>query len=53
MYVWGNPITVEGARLILQSAVNNGVCQEVCIDQNYSNDDEVKKMIIIWSRNRR
>jgi len=46
LYVWGNPITVEGARLILQSAVNNGVCQEVWIDPNYSNDDEVEKMMI-------
>ena len=43
--MWGNPITVEGARLILQSAVDNGVCQEVYVD--YQDDDEVNKMMII------
>ena len=53
--VTGNPITVEGARLILQSAVDNGVCQEVLIyhnvfsklrgDEDYRNDDEVKRMM--------
>jgi len=31
LYVLGNPITVEGARLILQSAVDNGVCEGVRI----------------------
>ena len=45
LYVSDNPITVEGARLILQSAVDNGVCQEV--DSDYHDDDEVKKMMII------
>ena len=54
--VSSNSITVEGARLILQSAVNNGVCQEVVIydkvfsklrgDEDYRNDDEVKRMMI-------
>ena len=29
--VYDNPITVEGARLILQSAVDNGVCEGVRI----------------------
>ncbi|XP_065901515.1 NACHT, LRR and PYD domains-containing protein 3-like isoform X2 [Dysidea avara] len=48
--VWGNPITVEGARLILQSAVDNGVCQEVGSD--YKDDDEVKKMMIILRQRR-
>ncbi|XP_065901940.1 NACHT, LRR and PYD domains-containing protein 3-like isoform X3 [Dysidea avara] len=53
--VTGNPITVEGARLILQSAVDNGVCQEVLIyhnvfsklrgDEDYRNDDEVQRMM--------
>ena len=54
--VSGNPITVKGARLILQSTVDNGVCQEVVIydkvfnklrgDEDYRNDDEVKRMMI-------
>ena len=56
LYVSGNPITVEGACLILQSAVDNGVCQEVAIyeeifDELWGNedyrDDEVKEMMII------
>jgi len=44
--VWGNPFTVEGACLILQSAVDNGVSQQVRTNEgNY--DDEVKKMMTI------
>ena len=42
-----NPVTVEGARLILQSAVNNGVCEEVLIDFKYERDSEVQKMMNI------
>jgi len=38
-----NPITVEGACLILQSAVDNGVCLEVCIDDEYH--CEMKEMM--------
>ena len=55
--VSGNSIAVEGACLILQSAVDNGICQEVVIydkgfgklrgDEDYRNDDEVKRMMII------
>jgi len=42
---YDNPVTVEGARLMLQSAVNNGVCEEVQID--YERDNEVQKMMNI------
>ena len=58
----GNPITVEGARLILQSAVDNGVCQEVSIDnpyvnisseKDYQDDNENKKMMIVLQQRRR
>ena len=38
----GNPITVEGALLIVKSAVDNTVCQYVRIDDEYRND-EIKK----------
>ena len=38
-----NAITVEGALLIVKSAVDNTVCQDVWIDHEYE-DDEVKKM---------
>ena len=40
----GNPITVDGARLIMKSAVDNGVCEYVIIDDEYEDDDEVKEM---------
>ena len=36
-----NPITVYGARLIMKSAVDNGVCGNVFIDTKY-NDDQVR-----------
>ena len=42
-----NLITVEGANLILQSAVDNGVCQEVWINNEYWSDDDVKKLMSI------
>ena len=47
LYVHVNPITVEGAHLILQSAVNNKVCTLVSIDVQYKADSEVRKMINI------
>ena len=40
-------ISVVGARLIMKSAVENGVCEYVEIDHKYKNDKEVKKMTII------
>ena len=47
LWVMGNPITVEGAHCIVQAAVQNTVCQEVLIDDDYENDDEVKKMMAL------
>ena len=47
-----NPITVEGALLIVKSAVDNTVCQRVEIDDEYKND-EIKKMNILKDRRRR
>jgi len=41
-----NSITVEGARLILQSAVDNGNCLQILLDTSYERDYEVQKMII-------
>jgi len=40
-----NTITVEGARLILQSAVDSEVCQDVYIDEEYHS--EMKEMMSI------
>ena len=47
LWVMGNPITAEGAHYIVQSAVQNTVCQEVLIDDDYENNDEVKKMMAL------
>ena len=48
----GNPITVEGALLIVKSAVDNTVCQDVVIDDEYEND-EIKKMMNILEDRRK
>ena len=42
----GNPITVEGAQLIVEVAVHNTVCPHVYIDDEYKND-KVKEMLTI------
>ena len=44
IWLHGNPITVDGARLIIKSAVDNGVCEYVGISDEYNNDNEVKRM---------
>ena len=51
--LYGNPITVDGARLIMKSAVDNGVCEIVGIDYEYEDDDEVKEMKTILDDRRR
>ena len=50
----GNAIGVEGARVILQSAVNNEACQaNIRIDDEYSRDSEVKTLMNIMEDRRR
>ena len=44
LWLRGNPITVDGARLIMKSAVDNGVCEYVWIGDEYKDDEEVKEM---------
>ena len=53
LWLYGNPITVDGARLIMKSAVDNGVCEIVDIDDEYEDDDEVKEMKTILNDRRR
>ena len=53
LWLLGNPITVDGARLIMKSAVDNGVCECVVIDNEYKDDDEVKEMQTILNDRRR
>ena len=47
--IWlvNNPITVDGARLIMKAAVDSAVFKFVLIDAEYDNDDEVKRMMNI------
>ena len=47
-----NAITIEGALLIVKSAVDNTVYQDVCIDDEYENG-EVKMMMNILEDRRR
>ena len=53
LQLYDNPITVDGVRLIMLSAVNNGVCEYVRIDNEYEDDDEVKRMMSILDDRRR
>ena len=48
-----NPITVGGARLIMKSAVDNGICEIVDMDFEYQDDDQVKEMMAILDDRRR
>ena len=48
-----NPITFDGARLIMKSAVDNGVCEKVGIDFEYKDDDQVEEMMTILDDPRR
>jgi len=52
LFLFDNPITVEGARLMLQSAINNGVCEQVFINDDYRSDNEVQKMRTILKTRR-
>ena len=52
LWLQGNPITVEGALLIVKSAVHNAVCQHVGIDDEYEDDDARKMMNILEDRRR-
>ena len=48
-----NDITVDGAIATLQAAVTNGVCQKVCIKDQYKSDDKVIEMIRILEKRKR
>ena len=53
LLLWHNPITVDGACLIMKSAVDNGECEFVSIDYEYEDDDQVKEMMTILNDRRR
>jgi len=52
LWLMFNPITVEGALLIVKSAVHNTVCEKVGIDDAYENDEVKKMMNILENRER-
>jgi len=43
LWLFNNPITIDGAHSIMKSAVYNRVCQDILIDGQYY-DDEVTEM---------
>ena len=47
LWLYNNPISFDGARLIMKSAVNNGVCEYVSISREYEDDEEIKRMMTI------
>ena len=48
-----NPISLDGARLIMKSAIDNGVCENVRISSEYKDDKEIKRMMTILDDRRR
>ena len=48
-----NPISLDGAHLIMKTAVDNGVCEDVGIIGEYWGDEEVKRMMTILDDRRR
>ena len=50
LYLYRNPITVEGGLLITKTAVQNSVCQCVEIDAEYKNEEIMKMMKILETR---
>ena len=53
LWLYNNPISLDGARLIMKSAVDNGVCEYVNISSEYKDDEEVKTMMTILDDRRR
>ena len=50
LWLWGNAITVEGALLIVKSAIDNTVCNHVGINDKFKNDEVNKMMNILKDR---
>ena len=53
LWLMGNLITVDGARLILKSAVDNAVSKIVGIDNEYKDDEKVKETKTLLDDRRR
>ena len=48
--LWDNPVTTDGARLLMKSAIGSGICEYVSINDEYWNDKEIKEMKNILNR---
>ena len=44
LLLMGNEITLDGVRLIMKCAVDNGVCEHVSIGYHYKCDEEIEGM---------
>ena len=53
LWLYDNPITVDGAYLIMQSAVNNKFCQFVLINDEYEDDINIKKLKTVLNKRRK
>ena len=51
--LYDNPISLDGAHLIMKTAVDNGVCEFVWISDEYKDDKEIKRMMTILDDRRR
>ena len=52
LVLFTNPISLDGAHLIMKSAVDNGVCEHVNIGYQYK-DEEIKRMTTILDDRRK
>ena len=52
LWLSNNPITVDGARLIMKAAVDNAVCEYVEIGSEYYDDEVMRMMSILDDRSK-
>ena len=50
LWLYDNAITVDGARLIMQSAITNTKCEAVWVDPIYENDGDMEKLMITLNK---
>ena len=53
LWLDGNSISLDGARMIMKAAVDNGVCEYVSISSEYEDDEEIRRMRTILDDRRR
>lgn len=50
LWLYGNAITVNGARLIMRSAIYDTKCEAVWVNPIYENDNDVEKLINVLDK---